>query len=169
MSGIWLKVYIGLHTKYPLFLSDFNEIWNFLPTEFRKIFKCKIPQKWEELRAVKRRWDITATRCVIIQKSATIICLGGGNPQTFSKIRPVGQPSCSMLTDRWTDIMKLKESLFHNFAKAPKNFSQYHFTHPNLAQYHLYSPKFYLSASLLTKKLASVRRYKKCTPLVVAY
>ena len=23
------KMYIGLHVKYPLFLSDFNETWNF--------------------------------------------------------------------------------------------------------------------------------------------
>ena len=26
---MWLKMYIGLHVKYPLFLSDFNENWIF--------------------------------------------------------------------------------------------------------------------------------------------
>jgi hypothetical protein len=26
---MWSKMYIGFHVKYPLFLSDFNEIWIF--------------------------------------------------------------------------------------------------------------------------------------------
>ena len=165
MSGIWTKMCTDLHTKYPLFLSDFNEIWNFFQRNFEKYSNVKFHKNERNCEQWQRRWDITATRCVIIQKIAILICLGGGTPQIFSKIRPVGQPSCSKLTDRWTDIMKLKQSLFRNFAKAPKNFSQYHFTHPNLAQYHLYSPKLSLSANLLTKKLASVRRYKNAPHL----
>jgi hypothetical protein len=28
-SEIWLQMYIGLHVKYPLFLSDCNENWIF--------------------------------------------------------------------------------------------------------------------------------------------
>ena len=38
---MWLKMYIGLYVKYPLFLSEFNETWIFY-TDFRKTYKPQI-------------------------------------------------------------------------------------------------------------------------------
>ena len=54
-------MYIGLHVKYPLFLSYFNESW-ILSTDFRKILICQIqwkPVQWEPSCSVRteRRTD----------------------------------------------------------------------------------------------------------------
>jgi len=49
LSEIWPKMYIGLHVKCPLFLSDINKTWVF-KTDFLKIHKNKISWKsvqWE--------------------------------------------------------------------------------------------------------------------------
>jgi hypothetical protein len=40
MSEIWSKIFIGLHVKYRLFLSDFSETWIF-STGFRKTLNTK--------------------------------------------------------------------------------------------------------------------------------
>jgi hypothetical protein len=51
LSKIWSKVYIGLHVKYLLFLSDFNKTWSFSKS-FRKILKYETPWKsvhWEPI------------------------------------------------------------------------------------------------------------------------
>ena len=50
LSEIWSKVYIGLHVKYPLFLSDFNKICIF-STDFRKILKYQIAFKKKSSRS----------------------------------------------------------------------------------------------------------------------
>jgi len=37
LRKIWLKMFIGLHVKYPLFLSDFNWSWIFSIDVFKRI------------------------------------------------------------------------------------------------------------------------------------
>jgi len=39
-----IKMCIGLHVKYPLFFSDFNETWIF-SADFRKVLKYRVPWK----------------------------------------------------------------------------------------------------------------------------
>jgi len=38
LSKIWSKMFIGIHVKCPLLLSDFNETWIFL-TDFQTVLK----------------------------------------------------------------------------------------------------------------------------------
>jgi hypothetical protein len=44
MSDVWSQMYIGLHVKYPLFLSDFlNKTWIFLTD----LWKTKYQVSWK--------------------------------------------------------------------------------------------------------------------------
>jgi hypothetical protein len=50
LSEMWSKMYVDLHAKYPLFLSDFNEIGIFA-TYFRKLLEYQIswkPVQWNK-------------------------------------------------------------------------------------------------------------------------
>ena len=63
MSEIWSKLYIGLHIKYHLFLSDLNGTRIF-STDFRKLLKHQISWKsvqWEPICSMRtdRRTDMT--------------------------------------------------------------------------------------------------------------
>jgi hypothetical protein len=83
-SEIWTKICIGLHVKYPLFLSGFNWNLNFLDI-FSKDFHIsnfmKICPVWAELyHAVRRTADMTklivAFRnfCEILKNDSSNIC-----------------------------------------------------------------------------------------------
>ena len=47
LNEIWPKIFVGLHVKYPLFLSDTNESWMF-STDFWKTLKYQI--SWKSVR-----------------------------------------------------------------------------------------------------------------------
>ena len=61
-------MYIGLHVKGPLFLSDFNELWIFW-TDFRKILKYQISWKsvqWETSCSVRMEGRTAETTKLVV-------------------------------------------------------------------------------------------------------
>jgi hypothetical protein len=60
-------MYIGLHAKYPLFLSDFNENW-ILSTDVRKIHKYHISWKsvWWELSSMRTDGRTDMTKLIVV-------------------------------------------------------------------------------------------------------
>jgi hypothetical protein len=70
LSKIWLKMYIGLHVKYSLFFSYFNETWIF-STDILNITKYQISWKsvdWETNFHAERRIDEQTDRRTCITK-----------------------------------------------------------------------------------------------------
>jgi hypothetical protein len=60
-------MYIGLHIKYPLFLSDFNKIWVSF-TDFRKILKhqnSRKPAQWEPSCSTRTEGLICMTKLIV--------------------------------------------------------------------------------------------------------
>jgi hypothetical protein len=60
-------MYIGLHVKYPLFLSDCNETLTF-STDFRKILKCQMSLKslqWETSCSMRTDGQADVTKLVV--------------------------------------------------------------------------------------------------------
>ena len=102
MSKIGSKMHVGLHVKYPSFLSDLNETWIFL-TDFRKILLPQILWKcvqWEP--SCSMRTDRQTDRqegayyyyyyyyYIMVKITSTKFCENASG----------GKLLCSMLTDK---------------------------------------------------------------------
>ena len=58
------KIYSGLHVKYPLFFSDFNETWTF-STVIRKILTFQISQKSFQWNRIVPRGRTDMTKLIV--------------------------------------------------------------------------------------------------------
>ena len=69
-SHLYLLLYICLHVKCPLFLSEWNRTWN-PSTDFQKIFKCQISWKSTPSFSVQTDRYEETTVIVAFRNSAT--------------------------------------------------------------------------------------------------
>ena len=120
-------MYIGVHVKCRLLLSDCNETWRqFFFSENTQIsnFMEICPDKFHENLSRQISWKSVQTNLMKIcpDKSHENLSrqISWKSVQTnFMKIRPVGAESCSMRTDM-TNLIGTP----CNFANAPKNHCQ---------------------------------------------
>jgi hypothetical protein len=84
------KLYMGIHVKHGLFLSDFNKTWIF-STDFRKILKCQI--SWKSLQW-ERSFPYGQTERHTDMMNLTVVF------RSFSNASKTRQPASSCITYR---------------------------------------------------------------------
>ena len=138
-------MYIGLHVKYPLFLSYFHETWN-LWTDLRKILKNQISWKsvWWEPSCPMRTWSrlsllailrarprVGSTTCTVgrptgvqVQVGSTTCTVGrptGVQVQVGSTTCTVGRPTGVQVRHRATNSSAKVKRTVARFLKSTKH------------------------------------------------
>ena len=92
-------MYIGLHVKYQLFLSDFNETWIF-STDFRKMQKYQISRKSVQWKPSYSMWTDRQTDMTKLKVAFCNFAKAPkdqGSPVDKSTVLPSGEPFATVL------------------------------------------------------------------------